>query len=165
MKSVTAAIENQIKVFQEEMRNTTSTTLTVIIEKIIVGLETLDLKNQTFANGFNDLISVYYLLTKQDAKYLEGDEIYYIPPEKVKIIDSKLEFECLAGAPSISIGEIEENILAMAKEYKFDENTWKTILDGWKNMHAIVHDGDFVKLFRTKKDEYILWIHPEILTD
>ena len=159
------AIEKQVQCFQEELESTTSITLKKVIEKIIVGLKTLDIKNKTFRAGFNDILSVYNLLSKQDAKYLEGDELYFIPPEQVNIVNSKLEFQCLSGDPSISIQFVKDTIISIFNEYKdkLDEEKLAKLCEIWENKPAYVHNGVFAKLCRIKKDEYILWIHPELL--
>ena len=163
----TAAIEEQIKSFQEELESTTSIALKTVIEKIIVGLKTVNIKNMSFTTGFSDIICIYYLLTKKDSKYLEGDEIYFIPPEQVSIIDSKLEFECISGEPSISIGFVKDSIIALFNEYKnkLDKENLAALREKWENKPAYVHNGYFAKLVRIKKNEYILWIHPELLVE
>lgn len=161
----TAAIEKQIKSFQEELESTTSIALKTVIEKIIVGLKTVDIKNMSFTTGFGDIICIYYLLTKKDSKYLKGDKIYFIPPEEVSIIDSKVEFECISGKPSISIEFVKDTIISIFNEYKdkLDEEKLTKLCEIWENKTAYIHDGDFAKLVRIKKDKYILWIHPELL--
>lgn len=157
-----ANIEEQINLLTNELAEANSTALKAVIEKVILGLETMDIENMSFAIWFNDVLSVYYLLSKKDTKYLAGDEIYFIPPEQVELVTSKLEFECLSGNPSISIGGIKETILSF-KDYDLDESSLKRLCETWENKVAYVHDGDFAKLVRIHKDKYILWINPELL--